>query len=290
MSSAKAVPKRDDIVGKSDQELDHFSCGICHEIFVEPVVARCCGQTYCKACIDEWLRWNSSCPTDRRPLSAHNLTPASKNFVNLIKALPVRCANHSHGCQQVLPLEQMEWHLKSCPHFWCECGFKGIKDGHKCLDYVKKRNDYLTQRLVRYEKAFGPLPTDFVGQYQQILNHNYEQFLSQLNIKSSALNVINRFLTSIDISRNGSLFTISATSPSKSSVFRFSFELGKVFVKYDPLVGEINTRITADGNRLIQISRLEGKRVTIFSEYDENGLKIVGSVGSVSFNRLYTKI
>ena len=50
-----SAPKREDIVGKSGKELDQLVCGICHEIFTDPIVTKCCGQTYCRKCIEKWL-------------------------------------------------------------------------------------------------------------------------------------------------------------------------------------------------------------------------------------------
>eukprot|EP00775_Hariotina_reticulata_P011149 gene11149-11301_t len=52
-------------------ELDEhsFECVICFDLLVDPVVGRC-GHDFCKSCIEEWLRKQSSatCPSCREPL------------------------------------------------------------------------------------------------------------------------------------------------------------------------------------------------------------------------------
>ncbi|CAG2168333.1 unnamed protein product [Oppiella nova] len=60
-------------VGLSESDKDELSCGICLNIFRDPVVAQCCRQTFCTQCIRDWLKNNNECPFDRTPLTATEL-------------------------------------------------------------------------------------------------------------------------------------------------------------------------------------------------------------------------
>jgi hypothetical protein len=41
----------------------HFCCPICREIFVNAMMCRYCGRSYCRPCLYEWLGRNDHCPT-----------------------------------------------------------------------------------------------------------------------------------------------------------------------------------------------------------------------------------
>ena len=59
------VFEKSGIASMSQQDLDELSCGICQNILVNPVVLSCCRQTYCRTCIEEWLKRHNTCPDTR---------------------------------------------------------------------------------------------------------------------------------------------------------------------------------------------------------------------------------
>ena len=105
---------RQRVVGKSDEELDELTCGICQDILTDPVVTQCCRQTYCTACIHQWLIDNNTCPNDRKTLQLNGLTPAAKMVINLLNKLKVKCENHGFGCETISTIEEMSKHMKIC--------------------------------------------------------------------------------------------------------------------------------------------------------------------------------
>ncbi|CAG2174559.1 unnamed protein product [Oppiella nova] len=64
-------------VGLNESEKQEYTCGICLDIFGDPVDTKCCGQTFCRPCIEGALRVNSVCPLDRRPLNIGDLQNTS---------------------------------------------------------------------------------------------------------------------------------------------------------------------------------------------------------------------
>ena len=143
-----SVLERKRIIGKSDKELDEFTCGICHEILVEPMVTKCCQQTYCRQCIEEWLQRQNTCPNDRKSLIKQDLCPAPRLVVNLLNEMSVKCDYHLDGCQEVVPYSQLSTHLKSCEFNLCKtCGYRGRDEEHKCVDILLAKNNSLMDEL-----------------------------------------------------------------------------------------------------------------------------------------------
>ena len=115
------------VVGKDEEDLDELTCGICQDIFDEPVVTLCCRQTYCKSCINQWLSNNNTCPNDRQNLTVNMLAQPPRLVLNILNKLQVKCENYGSVCDYILALEQMKEHTKTCN----TCG--GCKELNKVI-------------------------------------------------------------------------------------------------------------------------------------------------------------
>ena len=139
---------RQRVVGRSDEDLDELICGICHQIFVKPVVLQCCGQIYCSECILQWFRQSDSCPNCRKILTTDHLVRPPRLVFNLLAKFLVKCEFHSTGCQVVLTLDKIKRHDEECdenPKNWCKlCKSRIIK-----MNYLKKENMILKNGLER---------------------------------------------------------------------------------------------------------------------------------------------
>ena len=143
--------KRECVVGKTKNELDEFSCGICQELYRQPMVTNCCQQTYCKTCIEEWLRRRKTCPNCRNDLLINELFTAPRLVVNLLNEMSVKCDNHVNGCQELVAFGQFSSHLKLCQFNVCKtCGFKG-NDEHNCLEFVKEKYFKVNEENEKYK-------------------------------------------------------------------------------------------------------------------------------------------
>lgn len=65
-------------VDASPKELNELLCMICQDVFCQPVVTSCCGQTFCESCIKSWIDSNHTCPFDFKPLRPDMLSPPPK--------------------------------------------------------------------------------------------------------------------------------------------------------------------------------------------------------------------
>jgi len=97
-----------------DSQLSEFTCGICLGVFNNPFETKCCRQTFCKQCIENWISKSNTCPLDRSLLRAHDLIKSSKIVINLLSKLKIKCDNSDKGCQQVIDLGSLSSHLIVC--------------------------------------------------------------------------------------------------------------------------------------------------------------------------------
>jgi hypothetical protein len=61
-------------VDLSHIDIKELTCSICQGVFKDPVVTKCCLQTFCNECITVWIKSNNPCPYDRKTLSENELT------------------------------------------------------------------------------------------------------------------------------------------------------------------------------------------------------------------------
>ena len=136
------------VVGKEEDELDEFICGICQHIFDEPVVTQCCRQSYCKVCINQWLENHNTCPNDRENLTVGQLLPASRMVINLLSKLKIKCENYGTDCQTVLTIEEMVNHMKTCNTCdSCKTSKKLLSDKQNEIQSLKSENGKLKKAL-----------------------------------------------------------------------------------------------------------------------------------------------
>lgn len=70
---------------------EDFKCGICLEVFKEPVMILGCDHIYCRGCITVWLKTDTSCPEDRTPVRESNLVQPTRLIRILHEKLEIRC-------------------------------------------------------------------------------------------------------------------------------------------------------------------------------------------------------
>ena len=122
----------------SDEELDEFTCGICQDLFMDPMETQCCRQIYCKQCITQWLNERNSCPFDRKSLDMRDMKSPSRVVTNLLNKMKVKCEYHCNGCDVISIMDQLSNHSKACvknPNMFCQkCGLSGgSAEDHNCI-------------------------------------------------------------------------------------------------------------------------------------------------------------
>ncbi|XP_054163668.1 E3 ubiquitin-protein ligase NRDP1-like [Oppia nitens] len=148
---------------KSD-DLIEFTCGICMDIFDDPVFSTCCRQTYCRTCISEWLSTQKSCPNDRKSLTLSDLSTPPRILINLINKLKIKCDFYENGCQDVCPLSQLSEHRTTClwnPNRKCtDCDLIVGTNVHNCIENLKIRIKSLNNEIKAIKRENRELKTE----------------------------------------------------------------------------------------------------------------------------------
>lgn len=89
-----------------------YLCQICMKVLQQPHVTECCGQHFCKGCLEKWFKKNRRpkkvCPHCRVVSFVHILYKPLQRKIN---ELEVYCSNHNLGCNVTLKLEELNFHL-----------------------------------------------------------------------------------------------------------------------------------------------------------------------------------
>ncbi|TYZ62874.1 hypothetical protein PybrP1_012906 [[Pythium] brassicae (nom. inval.)] len=78
-----------------------FACPICLDALVQPVLATCCGQSFCDACLREALTKTDACPLCREPLlSGPHSAARNRALEGLLAHLPASTEHEwRHWCR-----------------------------------------------------------------------------------------------------------------------------------------------------------------------------------------------
>lgn len=58
-----------------DNDINAFTCPICHEFYRDASFIARCGHEFCHSCISSWLHTKNTCPTCRGPAFPEELKP-----------------------------------------------------------------------------------------------------------------------------------------------------------------------------------------------------------------------
>ena len=100
---------------------DAYLCQVCLKVLQEPHVTECCGQHYCKACLENWFSQNrgrKTCPQCRATNFNHMIYKPLQRQIN---ELEVYCTNRSNGCQATMQLSNLDNHLNICQYCILAC-------------------------------------------------------------------------------------------------------------------------------------------------------------------------
>lgn len=127
-----------DFVGKVPHEL---SCKLCSKVLREPVQVVCCGQHYCKSCIERRIAANPTCPTCRTPNFNHF---KDKHFEQRIDMLKIYCPHHKKGCKWTGEMSTVKSHL----HASQGCPYEAVLCVNKCGQTMMRRD--IKEHLVKH--------------------------------------------------------------------------------------------------------------------------------------------
>ena len=117
-----------------DQVPEDYFCKLCKHVARESTILSCCGECFCKACIDVIIQDKKPCPScgDSKITSCPQVKYQSK-----ILALEVRCTMKDRGCEWTKQLQHLDAHLDVTTG---DCEYVDVECPIKCVQKVQKRN------------------------------------------------------------------------------------------------------------------------------------------------------
>ena len=113
-----------------DQVPEDYFCKLCKHVAREYTITSCCGECFCKACIQD----KKPCPSCGESNTASY--PQVK-YQRKILALEVRCTMKDRGCEWTGQLQHLDAHLDVTTG---DCQYVDVECPKKCVQKVQNRN------------------------------------------------------------------------------------------------------------------------------------------------------
>ena len=191
------------IVNFDEKQLQELVCGICQDVLNNPMATKCCRQSFCKDCIDEWLLRQNTCPTDRKPMNSSDLVNVPRLVLNLIDGMQIKC--QYSGCSVVETIGQISEHQKSCEFGHCKvCDCDEPGNDHDCLIHVMRENHNLKEKITELEALNSDLDIEtkdmksnnvVMTQEVERLKVELKKMKTELISKKDELNHVKQILT-----------------------------------------------------------------------------------------------
>ena len=116
--------------GYEEERFEHevdskLLCPICSNVLKDPV--QCQNEHYfCRSCIKKHLHENSeTCPMCQDHLTQETLSKPPRLLTNMLECLKIRCEHAKRGCRELIKLEFLHQHVKSCGYSPTRCTNSG---------------------------------------------------------------------------------------------------------------------------------------------------------------------
>ena len=131
---------------------DH-TCQICMKVLREPQATECCGQHYCKSCLETWFgqsQQGNICPHCRQVNFRYILY---KPLQRKIDELMVYCPNHEKGCSKTMKLKGLNSHMSATNPSGCD--YITIVCQNKCGSsyFRKNKTNHLNNKCSKRKVA-----------------------------------------------------------------------------------------------------------------------------------------
>ncbi|CAG0906383.1 unnamed protein product [Cyprideis torosa] len=133
---------------------DLFVCASCLGVVHQPVEVQPCLHLFCKACIEDWTRVDSTCPKCRKPITANALEEPGTNLLRLLNQLKIKCPD----CTRQTEYSEFQRHRELCRTETTPCD-KGCglpllhseKADHNCLGKSQEKIGQLEAKVRELE-------------------------------------------------------------------------------------------------------------------------------------------
>ena len=155
---------------------DDLLCKICHYPAYDPVLAVCCGHSFCTYCLERYKQSkvidHSSCPYCRKEKFQ---TVPDKRTERHVLNLKVFCLHKSHGCEWIGELRSMEHHINKNSNDNTGCPFTELQCSNGCGVVMQRR---LVEGHLKSECELREVKCEYcntTGSYQWINSSHQEE-------------------------------------------------------------------------------------------------------------------
>ncbi len=130
---------------------ERFFCSVCTKVMKDPYLVVCCGQKYCKRCLQSWLKTQST-PTclHCRAAGRRFQHVVERGMKSEIESFHVLCPHHTSGCEWIGELRNLDNHLQSedgCEFYEVVCPNKCQNDFNEYIKIQRGELQYHLQQL-----------------------------------------------------------------------------------------------------------------------------------------------
>ena len=117
-----------------DQVPEDYFCKLCKHVARESTILSCCGECFCKACVNVIIQDKKPCPS----CGDSNITSCPQvKYQRKILAQEVRCTMKDRTCPWTGQLQHLDAHLNVTTG---DCQYVDVECPKKCVQKVQKRN------------------------------------------------------------------------------------------------------------------------------------------------------
>ena len=118
--------------GYEDERFDKpvnekFHCGICYNVYRDPVMCRHNQHIFCRGCITRHLMNSQTCPLCKDRLNVETLSEPPRILTECLSELRIHCDFVERGCEQFVQLQDLERHVESCGYAPVLCPNEGCR-------------------------------------------------------------------------------------------------------------------------------------------------------------------
>ena len=145
-------------------------CPICLQVLRDPFQVTCCGNSFCKSCVQDDKK---SCPTCNE--ADFGVFP-DKRLRRSLYVFAVRCIHQKRGCQWTGELGELDGHLNLDPEVGGQligCAFAAVACTH-CREYFQRRHVHAHESESCPQRPFScDYCEDYRSRYEDVVNSHW---------------------------------------------------------------------------------------------------------------------
>ena len=125
------------------------------------------------------------------------------------------------------------------------------------------------------------------GTYEMVGSDNFEEYLKAIGVGLATRKIAAASKPTVEVQEDGDNLKLKTTTTLKTT--DLAFTLGKEFVEETEDGRKCNTTVTRDGNKLVQVQKLDDLTATITRTFNDTGFDATFEADGVVSKRTYKR-